>query len=502
MGFVALWLLCAHTLQAQGDGCQTKDNMIKSVSVVEYSGSYNAFITWNKPDNMPPDANGYIIYEFLGLPYCWQLKAVISSLTVTNYTLPDVAPLGYTIAVNRPLEPDPHTHRHRQSMIELPITFDPCTYEAEIHWTPYIGWDAADTEYAVLVDVGDTGTYTLLAAGLSATSYVWSNAPARETIKIKVRAVNKRDNTAVSDSKPETTFFNFPRPPVNIFLSELQDNGGSYSLYFNIDPTTELTDFEVQRATDDGDFSTVYTFSDKSLSNYTDVAGAGLFRYRIAAKNECGNVVCSSSEVVNIRLDIIQDGSNWQLQWSSARPALIVHYTLDRQLPAPANLLLNSTATSYTDPITVVLAESSLQFCYTILGRVIRDIEWWLAPPVVTTSGNCAYCKPTITMPDAVDPLSTVVNPQTGRARNQFGPVISADPRSYSYRLTILNRNAAVVADIVKNPNDSPLDKSWNGYLKNDIQGPEEVYTYHLSVEFEGGYQETITGTVVVVYSK
>jgi hypothetical protein len=121
---------------------------------------------------------------------------------------------------------------------------------------------------------------------------------------------------------------------------------------------------------------------------------------------------------------------------------------------------------------------------------------------VVTTSGKCTYGEASVIMPDAVDPLSTVVNPQTGRARNQFGPVINTNSKNYTYRLTILNRNGAVVADIVKNRDDNPLDKSWNGCLKNGERGAEDIYTYHLSVTFEGGQQEIMTGTVAVVYSK
>jgi hypothetical protein len=262
----------------------------------------------------------------------------------------------------------------------------------------------------------------------------------------------------------------------------------------------------MQRATGDGDFSIVHNFSDKTISNYINAAGLGLFRYRIVAKNECGNVVCTSNEIVNIQLYITQDGNNWQLQWNNAEPLYsTILYTLDRQQPNSINLLSNSTATTYSDPIIINSSDNSLQFCYTISGliRQASNIpEWWLIPAATTTSGNCAYCRPTITMPDAVDPLSTEVNSQTGRARNQFGPVINANPQTYSYRLTILNRNAAVVADIVKNTGDNPLDKSWNGCLKNGDKDPEEVYTYHLSVEFEGGHQQIMTGTVVVVYSK
>ena len=491
-GLAALCLLCAHPAQAQM--CQTAGNIIKSVSVVESGSSYNALITWDVPDNLPGNAIGYIIYEFIGAPYCWQSKAIINGLTVINHTLTNINPLGngYTIAVNTTTEPEPHTRRHCQPKILLPVTFDHCTYEAEIRWVPYTGWDEEDTIYYLMADIGNTGTYTPVGEYTSAASYVWSNVPTRETIKIKIQARNKRDNTAVSDSKPETVFFDFPSLPGYIRLPELQDNGGSYTLSFEIDPATDLIAFEVQRALEDGDFSTVHSFSDKTLSNYTDAAGAGLFRYRIAAKNECGNVVCTSNEIVNIQLHIRQDGNNWQLQWKSAQPPFRPLYTLDRQQPNPANLLLDADVTTYTDPI-ISSSDNSLKFCYTILGRYNS---------LTSSSGNCAYCKPTITMPDAVDPLSTVVNPQTGRARNQFGPVINAHPQTYSYRLTILNRNAAVVADIVKNPADNPLDKSWNGCLKNGDRGPEEVYTYHLLVEFEGGEQQIMTGTVAVVYSK
>ena len=497
--------MCAHNLHAQGDMCQTVGNIIKSVST-EWNGTiYGTRINWNipAPETLPTNANGYIIYEYKGGAECTQEINRIYDINVVTYFHNGITLKGYSMAIGTTEDPGPITQQHAQPVI-TDIDFDPCTYEAEIRWTPYVGWGNEHTEYAVLVDVGNTGTYTVLAEQLSAASYLWRNAPTREALSFMVKAVDKRDNTAVSYSKPEAAFFDFPRIPRYMFMRELQDNNSNYSLSFEIDPATEVTAFEVQRALEDGDFSVVHNFSDKTLSNHTDAAGAGLFRYRIAAKNACGNIVYTSNEIVNIQMKIVQNGNSWQLQWKHAEliPSTIL-YSLDRQQPNPANLLLNSAATTYSDPIVINSSENSLQFCYIISGMIWEEIDTgWPLAIAVTKSGNCVYCKPSITMPDAIDPLSTIVNPQTGRARNQFGPVINAHPQTYSYRLTILNRNGAVVADIVKNSGDNPLDKSWNGCLRNSDRSPEEVYTYHLSVTFEGGEQHVMTGTVAVVYSK
>ncbi len=481
-----------HTVQAQV--CKTVGNIITSVSS-EFNGTvWGTRINWVKPAVLPGNATGYIIYEYLGGNDCTQEIARISNVNTTSYFVSGIAAKGYTIAINTTTDPEPITQQHAQPVITLPIRFDECTYDAVIHWSPYVGWPEVDTEYAVSVDVGNTGGYTVLVEHLSATSYVWHSVPTRVPVTILVQAINKKDNTAVSDAKPETTIFEFPRRPNYLTLDKLSDNSGSYTLDFMIDPATEFTVFEVQRATQGGNFATVYTFSDKTLATYTDIAGTGLFRYRIAAKNSCGNTVAGSNEVPNIRLQLEQNKNNWQLQWSTANAALITTYKLDRQQPNPLNLLMNSQATAYTDPIPPMITELSLLFCYAIEGETQDG--------ALTASTNCVYYLPTVVMPDAVDPLSTVVNSQTGRARNQFGPIINANPKTYSYRLTILNRNGAVVADILKDLSDDPLDKSWIGNLKNENRSPEEVYTYHLSVTFEGGSQQTLTGTVVVVYSK
>ncbi|MCL2097266.1 MAG: hypothetical protein FWH23_00710 [Bacteroidales bacterium] len=498
-GFIALSLLCAHTAQAQV--CATVGNIIKSVSLSKNGAVYDNLITWDIPATLPPNANGYIIYEYKGGAECTVIITTINNLSATSYADAGagLTTKSYAMAINTTTEPEPITQQHAKAVITA-VDFDPCTYEAEIHWTPYTGWEEEDTEYAVLW--GGWESSATLVEQLSAASYVWQNPPTRQNDTIWLVARNKNDITAVSIAAPYPFYFDAPHLPVYICLSELQDNGGNHTLTFEIDPNTQLTDFEVQRATDSGEFSSIFSFNDKNLSNYTDAAGLGLFRYRIVAKNACGNVVCTSNEIVNIQLQILLGENNWQLQWLHANPNLIEVYTLDRIQPNSENLLTYSPATTYIDPIPTML-DASLQFCYTITGISVNITAVGLpCTSIVSSSENCVYYRPTVTMPDAVDPLSRVVNPQTGRARNQFGPIINADPRSYSYRLTILNRNGAVVADIVKNIDDNPLDKSWDGHLKNGNQGPEEVYTYHLSVDFEGGNQQIMTGTVVVVYSE
>jgi len=496
-GFIALSLMCAQVAQAQV--CATVGNIIKSVSLSKSGAVYDNLILWDVPTVLPPNANGYIILEYKGGAECTVIITTINNLSITSYTDAGAGllPKSYTMRINTDTGPEQITRQHAKAVVTA-VDFDNCTYEAEIRWSPYTGWDAGDTEYAVLH--GSWGSAATIVEHLSAASYLWTNPPTRQNDTVWVVARNK-NNDAVSISAPYPIFFDAPHLPQYIFISSLQDNRGSHTLQFQIDAGTQLTDFELRRATDDGNYSTIYSFQDKNLSTCVDAAGTGLFRYCIVAKNNCGNIVCTSNEIVNIQLQIRPDGNNWQLQWVHANPELMLVYTLDRIQPNPVNLLTYSTATAYTDPIPALL-DASLQFCYTITGVAAATTTAAITyNRITTTSENCIYYKPTVTMPDAVDPLSTVVNMQTGRARNQFGPVINADPQSYSYRLTILNRNGAVVADIVKNINDNPLDKSWNGYSKDGRLGPEEVYTYHLSVEFEGGEQQIMTGTVVLVYS-
>jgi hypothetical protein len=105
-------------------------------------------------------------------------------------------------------------------------------------------------------------------------------------------------------------------------------------------------------------------------------------------------------------------------------------------------------------------------------------------------------------MPDAIDPFSNVNNPTTGRTRSQFAPLINAHPAAYKYRLSIVNRNGAKIAEVEKAFGANPQTACWNGRFGDGDAVPEDVYIYNLEVEFEGGHKEIRTGSVVVIYQQ
>ncbi len=484
--YLLFFNLCFAAVALQAQVCPLHGNMIKSVSTEYNAGTYGTLISWTASDN--PAATGYVIYEYLGGNSCTQEIARIHDVSVTTYFVDKIASKGYTMTVITGRQ-EPLTQQHKQPEI-VSVDFDPCDYTATIRWSPYTGWDADNTEYTVYAAVNGASTYTLLAEHLADVSCRWVNAPTRVPISILVQAVNKSDASAIGKAQPYDVSFDFPRLPDYINLAALDYAEGRAALTFDIDPSTELTKFEVQRATAGTAFTPVNSFDNKSTVTYTDEPGASDYLYRIAAKNACDSVAAVSDTLSNIVVTMLQEGNSWQLQWDNAAlPSM--RYTLNREQPQPAGLLSGSPLTAFTDNIPPMLNEPSLLFCYALEGGT---------PKAKSRSRACAAYTPTVVMPDAIDPLSTAANVQTGRARNQFGPVINVNPQTYSYRLTILNRNGAVVADINKTTADNQLDKSWDGRLRDGNPAPEEVFTYHLSVEFAGGYQQTMTGIVTVMY--
>ncbi len=482
--------LCAHTWLWGQEGCEQVGNIIRSVSSEpDGSGGYNTVIKWSEPADLPDNATGYIIYKFLGPPFC-QEELVRVGLNTTSATLPGLAALGYTMALSTDIGREPLTRRHRAPEITA-VRFDSCYYNATIRWKPYIGWETADTEYELHCII-DGGEDKVIAVALTDTVYVWNDAPSKALpLAIYVRALNKKDPGAFGHSRRWEGRSDFPPKPEYLTIRAIDYKEEEAQLSFKIDPATELNRFELQR-TAGADFSTVYTFSDKSLTSYTDRPPGGAQQYRLVAVSACGQAVKQGDTLSLIALSLVQEGSQWALRWESVNTGSIL-YDLDRVRPDAERLLAGSGETSFADKVDYDI--DSLQFCYTVGGRTGNGRE--------SRSQQCAWYAPKVSMPDAVDPAGTERNVQTGRARNQFGPVVAADPKTYSYHLNIINRNAAVVADIYKEKDEDPLapGKSWDGRLKNGQPAPDDVYSYRLTVRFDGGGQQVMTGIVTVMYS-
>ncbi|MDR3180554.1 MAG: hypothetical protein LBT61_01325 [Prevotellaceae bacterium] len=469
--------------------CQPEGNLIRAVSVLTnpVDGSQQTHILWNTPLYLTPVA-GYIIYKYVGVSQgCTAPIDTVFNPTATTYTCNGYNPGGYTIAVyNGGTSPGSLQQHHVPSIIHT-ADYDACNYSVALSWSPYVGWDKADILYHVYAITG--GQHRLLADNIAETAFLWQDAPDNTAIDFYVQAVHKNDAGAISNSPYKHITTTTLQRPASIDLSRLEYAGNEVRLNFHIDPATALTQFEVQRAADAG-FETRYSFSDKTLATYAESA-AGVFRYRLAAKNDCGQIARVSDTLQAFALGVTLQNDTWQLQWSQPISGEPYSFSLQRLTPNPATLPVNTTGVAFADPVSSMQNLQSLEYCYRLEAA---------APRGVSVSEACAFYEPRIAMPDAIDPLSTAVNAQTGRARNQFGPILNVHPVTYAYQLRIINRNGAKIADIAKDFNDDPMEKSWNGCFANGVAVPEEVYTYYLEVQFEGGRSERLTGPVMVMY--
>ena len=483
-----LFLLC-HALQMWAQpACQPVGNTITTVSVVTMpGGGMVTHISWDIPDDLPPDADGYIIYKHVGAPNCNEAIDTVCGRTATSYTCSGFHRGGYTIDHNGSAQTGVLPQHHVPPIIQ-DASYDSCNYSVSLAWSPYVGWDEADISYRIYA-ITD-GQTQQLAGNVAGTSFLWQDAPDNKAIDLYVEAVHKNYPALISRSPYRRITTLTLQRPAFIDLSCLEYDGNEVRLHFHIDPNTALTQFEIQRAADDAGFETQYAFSDKTLDTYTDNA-AGVFRYRVAAKNDCNQIARVSDTLQNFKLDMTSQYNAWQLQWNRPVSGESYVFLLQRVAPNPAVLPAGTVGLSFTDPVFSMQNVQSLKYCYRLEASTLRGLS---------VSEACAFYEPRIAMPDAVDPLSAVINMQTGRARNQFGPVLNVHPVTYAYQLRIINRNGAKIADIAKNFNDDPLEKSWNGRFANGGAVPEEVYTYYLEMHFEGGRTETLTGPVVVMY--
>jgi hypothetical protein len=480
-----------NIVQAPAQDCQPEGNLIKSVSVLTnpVDGSEQTYISWNTPADLS-SVVGYIIYKYVGVSQgCTVPIDTVRSPAITDYTCNGFNPDGYTIAVYHGATSPGSLQQHHVPPIIHTASYDSCNYAVSLSWSPYVGWDEADILYHVYAIIGSQTQH--LAGNLTGTSFLWEDVPDNTAIDLYIQAVHRNDAAAVSNSPYRRITTVTLQRPAFIDLSRLDYAGNEVRLTFYIDPGTALTQFEIQRAAADADFETRHSFSGKTLATYTDNA-AGIFRYRLAAKNDCGQIARVSDTLQNFMLDVTLQNNAWQLQWSQPVSAGPYLFSLQRIIPNPAVLLTNAAGVSFSDPVSSMQNQQSLEYCYRLEASTPQE--------GLSVSETCAFYEPHVAMPDAVDPLSTVVNTQTGRARNQFGPVLNVHPATYAYQLKIINRNGAKIADITKGFNDDPLEKSWNGRFANGVAVPEEVYTYYLEVQFEGGRSENLTGPVMVMY--
>ena len=489
------WLITAvcfiACLQAQGQGqrCQPSGNIIRSVSVNDRG---EPVITWDAPADLPANATGYIIYDYLDGATCTKEIDRVG-LDERSYTHSAAAPLNgsrtYSMAVNTGNINDGDITR-QHAFPYLTAKYDSCRYLLDLQWTAYEGWEGVT--YNVYGREKGAVSFKLLRSEITVLQYTTEpddDIPDNVWYEVYVEAVNTANPAVTSTSNRWVIFTETLQRPDYLAIGRLRYAGHQVQLQFAVDPATRLSTFHVMRSNHlVGDYAPVHTFSDKTLQTWTDDDVHAVYYYRLAAENDCRLVAKQGNVLNNMELLMTADNGEWRLSWNKLFNGQ--SYSLERLDPSPQQLLREAPDTVCTDKIDP--ANAALSYCYrlesvTKLGGKSETVA-------------CADYEPEILMPDAIDPGSTVQNPHTGRQRNRFGPVLFIAPSLYAYRLEIYDHNGARIAAIEKNIADSPLEKSWTGVHTGGGFVPENNYLYQLEVFFINGKTVKKTGNVAVIY--
>jgi hypothetical protein len=484
---------CLACLQAQAQAqCPLSGNPIRSVSV---NSDGKPVIEWDAPANFD-NAIGYIIYEYLGGNVCTDSIGFVYSDAPRSYTdeRPDTRPdingsRAYSIAIKKSLEEKGAiSEQHAFSWLSA-ATYNPCSYTIDLQWTAYVGWESGTYN----IYGGVQGTTLELLATTAALQFTHSDVPDNVDYEVYVEAVNADDPSVKSASNRQKLHTKTLQRPKGLPMDSIRFAGNAVELQFAIDNATQLSTFHIMRSSQiDGIYTPVHTFSDKTSRSYTDNDVHAVYYYRLAAENDCQLIAAQGNVLNNIDLRLAVENGVWHLSWNKLVEGRF--YSLTRLEPSPKLLLSDAvdvtTCTDRIDP------NAALDYCYQIEASTAEIGEEGKKSVTIA----CATYEPEVLMPDALNPKSTAANPQTGRQRNQFGPVLFIASTLYSYQLEIYDRNGGKVVAIEKTAADSPLEKSWTGLTSRGEFVPENMYLYRLELTFINGKTVVKTGNVAVLY--
>jgi hypothetical protein len=283
------------------------------------------------------------------------------------------------------------------------------------------------------------------------------------------------------------------------------------NIYFQIDPSTEITDFRVVRWENSDSVKSIFSkkelnkFSDPSITYFADSADSWAartrpFYYKVDALNSCPKVVKITNHANSITPKVQSRGMINNIQWDqlfidTARENIgnYARYRVIRQAytttPLAPVYLPETDQLEITDDVHGFEGQGySIQFCYRIEGFEINT-----SGDTVMLSRSrmqCTEIVPGVIMPDAIIPTdNSHPNSATGNSRNTLVPIITFRA---NYTLSVYNRWGNLIF--------SGENEGWNGRLSNGQFAKEGAYVYRLVVHTSGNNDVIKTGNVTVIY--
>lgn len=404
---------------------------------------------------------------------------------------------SYKMATKGKTEPSKLTDPHKTMWVTT--QYDSCKATLNIKWTRYIGWGNRVKRYEIYAITGNQAFNAGALQKIGSTPYTdttfaFTPAVENEHYHYAVKAINENDEAVISWSNHTYKFTQMPIAPTTMVFDSLLSSNQTVRLRYTIDSQTGVSNFEIFRSENIfGIFTSAHIFTDKLENEYTNsgLARGKTYYYYIIARNACNNIVAKSdtarSEIVSIR----NEGETNYLSWPDyPKSSGSVSYSVWRKSsidPTFVEIAGNITTEAYTDDVTSLFGQNvTPEVCYRIEAKWQKDNLQTVSQSQI----SCVSLVPDIQMPNAIDPLSESVNPNTNKRRNRFEPITGF---AVDFSLQVFDRNGRILYD---------GNAGWDGRINQGEFVKPGSYIYILKVTLPSGKVLEKSGNVNVVYSK
>lgn len=412
--------------------------------------------------------------------------------------------IRYVIASKGPTEPSPLTPPH--GSINVTAKYDSCGNKIDIAWNHYLGWGNRIDYYNVYI--GENANWELLTLTTTTPgtqSIIYYDVLPNKDYYIYIEA-KKRDEELYSKSNLAHINTRIAIAPQFMYVDSLIAKDHQNEIHFTIDANTEFRKFKLIRWESSDSIKSIFTakdifeFTDPRTTYFADTSDSWAarsrpFYYKINAYNGCNRLkrVSNLSNTIIIRARSAGNKSNISWEKFYSAQGNTIRYDLYRLAYREGSSISelvyqveNPIETEYIDDFSIFEGQGYLPyFCYYIEAH--EELGEVQTPRVSRSRAICTPVDPDVTMPNALDPLSTII--REGIPRNIFAPTISFES---TYKLIIYSRGGSIVFE--------GNSEGWNGRLPSGQLAPEGTYVYRLEVISESKKIKSKTGTVTVMY--